>query len=209
MSELLKMYREKIVSQWLADGRYKNPMAAPRMLKIVLNTSMGSAADKQAVEEALREMTIVAGQKPVITRARKSISNFKLRKGQEIGCKVTLRGKMMYEFMERFFNTTLPRVRDFRGASNRSFDGRGSYSYGVDDQTIFPEIELDKVKRRIGMDITFVTTARNPEHTRELLRLLGMPFAAERRNEEPRTPSANTAGAPSNEAPGAATAGPA
>lgn len=182
MNALLEHYRKTIVPQLMAGGRYKNPMEAPRMLKVVLNTCVGSAAEKQAVEEAVKEMTIVSGQKPVITCAKKSISNFKLRKNQEIGCKVTLRGARMYEFMERFLNTALPRVRDFRGVSLRSFDGRGAYTYGVDDQTIFPEIELDKIKRRLGMDITFVTSARGPEQTKELLKLLGMPFAAERRN---------------------------
>ncbi len=182
MSELLQHYSNKLVPQLLAGGRYKNRMKVPRMVKIVLNTCVGSLGDKQAVEDAVREMTIISGQKPVITRAKKSISNFKLRKDQEIGCKVTLRGRRMFEFMERFFNTTLPRVRDFRGAPNRAFDGRGAYTYGVDDQTMFPEIELDKVKRRLGMDITFVTTACDTEQTKELLRLLGMPFAAERKN---------------------------
>ncbi|MBI4027695.1 MAG: 50S ribosomal protein L5 [Verrucomicrobia bacterium] len=182
MSELFDNYRTKVVPQLVAGGRYKNPMQVPRMLKIVLNTSVGSAGDKQAVEDAAREMTIVSGQKPIITKAKKSISNFKLRKDQEIGCKVTLRGNRMYEFMERFINSALPRVRDFRGVSNRAFDGHGAYTYGVDDQTIFPEIELDKIKRRLGMDITFVTTARNVEETKELLKHLGMPFAAERKN---------------------------
>lgn len=182
MSELLENYRGKIIPKLIAGGHYKNLMQVPRMLKIVLNTCVGSAADKQAVEDAVREMMIVSGQKPIITKAKKSISNFKLRKNQEIGCKVTLRGKKMYEFMERFFNSALPRVRDFRGASNRSFDGRGSYTYGVDDQTLFPEIELDKIKRRLGMDVTFVTTAKNSEQTRELLKLLGMPFTVERKN---------------------------
>ncbi len=181
MSELLKTYREKIVPDLLKNGRYKNPMQIPRMLKVVLNTSVGSSGDRQAVDDALREMTIVTGQKPIITKAKKSISNFKLRKNQEIGCKVTLRGKKMYEFLERFFNTALPRVRDFRGVPLRSFDGRGSYTFGVDDQTIFPEIELDKIKRKLGMDVTFVTTGRNVEQTKELLRLLGMPFAAEKK----------------------------
>ena len=182
MNELLGYYRSKVVPQLLANLRCKNPMQVPRMVKIVLNTCVGSAGDKQAVEEAAREMTIVSGQKPLVTKAKKSISNFKLRKDQEIGCKVTLRGKRMYEFMERFLNTALPRVRDFRGVPNRSFDGRGSYTYGVADQTIFPEIELDKIKHRLGMDITFVTTARNADQTRNLLKLLGMPFAAERKN---------------------------
>ncbi len=181
MSELQKTYQEKIVPDLLKNGRYKNPMQIPRMVKVVLNTSVGSSGDRQAVDDALREMTIVSGQKPVITKAKKSISNFKLRKNQEIGCKVTLRGKKMYEFLERFFNTALPRVRDFRGVPLRSFDGRGSYTFGVDDQTIFPEIELDKIKRKLGMDITFVTTGTNPEQTKELLRLLGMPFAAEKK----------------------------
>lgn len=182
MSELAKTYREKIVPQLIASGRYRNPMQVPRMKKIVLNTSVGSANDKQAVEDAVREMAIVSGQKPVVTRAKKSISNFKLRKGQEIGCKVTLRGNQMYDFMERFFNAALPRVRDFRGVPLRAFDGRGAYTLGVDDQTIFPEIELDKVKRKLGMDITFVTTARNSDETKELLKQLGMPFAGERKN---------------------------
>ena len=182
MNSLQEHYRGKILPQLLTEGRYKNPMEVPRMLKIVFNTCVGSAADKQAVEEAVKELSIVTGQRPVITKSKKSISNFKLRKSQEIGCKVTLRGQRMYEFLERFFNTVLPRVRDFRGISNRSFDGRGAFTYGVDDYTIFPEIELDKVKRRLGMDITFVTSARKPEQTKELLKLLGMPFAAERKN---------------------------
>ena len=182
MSELSKFYLEKIRPELIANGRYKNPMQVPRMLKVILNTGVGSSGDKQAVDDAVREMTIVSGQKPVVTKAKKSISNFKLRKGQEIGCKVTLRGRKTFEFMERFFNAALPRVRDFRGASLRSFDGRGAYTMGVDDQTIFPEIELDKIKRRLGMDITFVTTGRDASQTKELLKLLGMPFAAERKN---------------------------
>jgi len=180
MSELQKTYKEKLVPQLVANGRYKNPMEVPRMVKVVLNTSVGSSGDRQAVDDALREMTIVTGQKPIITKAKKSISNFKLRKDQEIGCKVTLRGRKMFEFLERFFNTALPRVRDFRGAPLRAFDGRGAYTLGVDDQTIFPEIELDKIKRKLGMDVTFVTTGRNVEQTKELLKLLGMPFAAEK-----------------------------
>lgn len=182
MSELQKFYREKVVPQLVAGGKYRNPMQVPRVLKIVLNTGVSASADKQALDDATREMGLVTGQKPIVTKARKSISNFKLRKGQEIGCKVTLRGARMFEFMERFFNAALPRVRDFRGVPSRSFDGRGSYTLGVDDQSIFPEIELDKVKRKIGMDITFVTTARNPAETRELLRMLGMPFSPERKS---------------------------
>ena len=128
MSALLKTYRENIVPELVKTGHYKNPMEIPRMVKVVLNISVGSIGEKQAVEDADNDMTIIAGQKPVITKARKSISNFKLRKDQEIGCKVTLRGKKMYDFLERFFNATLPRLRDFRGASLRSFDGRGAYS---------------------------------------------------------------------------------
>jgi large subunit ribosomal protein L5 len=177
MSELKEIYQKKLVPQMKDSGTYKNVIQVPKMVKIVLNTSVGSANDKQALEDAVREMSIVTGQKPVVTKSKKSISNFKLRKGQDLGCKVTLRGKKMYEFMERFFNAALPRVRDFRGVPIRSFDGRGSYTFGVDDQTIFPEIELDKIKRKLGMDITFVTTAKNPEQTKELLKLLGMPFA--------------------------------
>ena len=177
MSLLFETYRKEIVPQLVETGKFKNPMQVPRMLKIVLNTSVGSIGDKQAVEDAVQEMIIISGQKPIITKAKKSISNFKLRKNQEIGCKVTLRGRKMYEFMERFFNAALPRVRDFRGVSNRAFDGRGGYTYGVDDQTIFPEIELDKIKRKLGMDITFVTTGCNKEQTKELLHRLGMPFA--------------------------------
>ena len=179
MSELFKFYTEKIKPELIANGRYKNPMQVPRMVKVVLNTGVGSSGDKQAVEDAVREMTIVTGQKPVVTRAKKSISNFKLRKDQEIGCKVTLRGRKMFEFMERFFNAALPRVRDFRGAPLRAFDGRGAYTLGVDDQTIFPEIELDKIKRRLGMDITFVTTAETDDEGRALLRAFGMPFKTE------------------------------
>lgn len=182
MSELQKNYKEKMIAELLACGMYKNAMEVPRMVKVVLNTGVGSSGDKQAVEDAVREMTLVSGQKPIITKAKKSISNFKLRQHQEIGCKVTLRGRKMFEFMERFFNAALPRVRDFRGVSLRAFDGRGAYTYGVDDQTIFPEIELDKVKRKLGMDITFVTTARNPVETKDFLKRLGMPFAAERKN---------------------------
>ncbi|MDD2707244.1 MAG: 50S ribosomal protein L5 [Verrucomicrobiae bacterium] len=182
MNALLEHYRKNVVPKLLSEGRYPNVMAIPRMVKVVLNTCVGSAAEKQALEDAVKELAIVTGQKPAITRSKKSISNFKLRKGQEIGCKVTLRGRQMFEFLERFFNTVLPRVRDFRGVSNRAFDGRGSYTLGFDDHTIFPEIELDKIKRRLGMDITFVTTARNPEQTKELLKMLGMPFAHERKN---------------------------
>lgn len=182
MSQLQETYKSKIIPELVKGGRYKNPMEVPRMKKIVLNTSVGSASDKGAVEDAVREMTTVTGQKPIITRSKKSISNFKLRKDQEIGCKVTLRGAKMYEFMERFINAALPRVRDFRGVSIRAFDGRGAYTYGVDDQTIFPEIELDKIKRKLGFDITFVTSGRNPEETKELLKLLGMPFAEKKTN---------------------------
>jgi large subunit ribosomal protein L5 len=182
MNQLLEHYRKTIVPQLVGEKRYRNVMEVPRMLKIVINACVGSAAEKQALDDAMKELTTITGQKPAITRAKKSISNFKLRKGQEIGCKVTLRGSRMYEFMERFFYTVLPRVRDFRGVSNRAFDGRGAYTYGIDDHTIFPEIELEKIKRRLGMDIVFVTSARTAEQTKELLKLLGMPFAAERKN---------------------------
>ena len=176
-------YNAEIKKALQDEFGYENVMQIPGIVKVVVNTGVGEAArDSKVIDGAVDDLTKITGQKPIVTKARKSISNFKLRKGQEIGCKVTLRGARMFEFMERFFNAALPRVRDFRGVPSRSFDGRGSYTLGVDDQSIFPEIELDKVKRKIGMDITFVTTARNPAETRELLRMLGMPFSPERKS---------------------------
>jgi len=156
---------------------YKNVMQVPRLEKIVINMGVGEARDNAKVlESAVKDLTEIAGQKPVITKAKKSVANFKLREGMSIGCKVTLRGERMYEFADRLINLALPRVRDFRGVSADSFDGRGNYALGIKEQIIFPEIEYDKVDKVRGMDVIFVTTAKTDEEARELLRLFGMPF---------------------------------
>jgi len=149
----------------------------PKLEKIVVNCSVGSQGErKQAMEDAVNEVTLITGQKPIITKSKKAIANFKLREGENIGVKVTLRGGKMYDFMMRLVRTAIPRIRDFRGIAPRSFDGRGNYTLGVSDQSIFPEIELDKIKRPLGFDITFVTSTNNDDHAREMLRALGMPF---------------------------------
>ncbi len=149
----------------------------PKLEKIVVNCSVGSQGErKQAMEDALNEVTLITGQKPIITKSKKAIANFKLREGENIGVKVTLRGGKMYDFMMRLVRTAIPRIRDFRGVAPRSFDGRGNYTLGVSDQSIFPEIELDKIKRPLGFDITFVTSTNSDDHAREMLRALGMPF---------------------------------
>lgn len=155
----------------------KNLHEVPRMEKIVINMGVSASLEKAAVDDAAKDLTTITGQKPVIAKARKSIANFKLRQGQATGCYVTLRRDMMYEFFDRLVATALPRIRDFRGVSRRSFDGRGNYSLGVPDQTIFPEIEMDKIKRQQGMDITIVTNARSNADALELLKMMGMPFA--------------------------------
>ena len=171
-------YKEKVVPALIASRGYKNVMEVPKIQKVVVNCCIGSSADtKVALEDAFNEVQMITGQKPIKTKSTKSIANFKLREGQEIGIKVTLRGPIMYEFLERLIRTALPRIRDFRGVSPRSFDGRGNYTLGVKDQTIFPEVELDKVKRNLGMDITIVTTARKNDEAKELLALFGMPFS--------------------------------
>jgi large subunit ribosomal protein L5 len=171
-------YKEKIVPALIRSRGYKNVMEVPKVEKVVVNCCIGSSADtKVALEDALNEVQMITGQRPVKTKSTKSIANFKLREGQEIGVKVTLRGAIMYEFLERLIRTALPRIRDFRGVSPRAFDGRGNYTLGVKDQTIFPEVELDKVKRNLGMDITIVTTARKNDEAKELLALFGMPFS--------------------------------
>ena len=175
---LAREYKERIAPELMKSRGYKNIMQVPKITKVVVNCCIGSAADtKVALEDALNEVRMVTGQQPIKTVSTKSIANFKLREGQEIGAKVTLRGPIMYEFLERLIRTALPRIRDFRGVSPRSFDGRGNYTLGVKDQTIFPEIELDKVKRNLGMDITIVTTARKNDEAKELLALFGMPFS--------------------------------
>ena len=157
---------------------YKNDMQIPRLNKIVINMGVGEAKENAKVlDGAVKDLTIISGQKPVITRAKKSVAAFKLREGMPIGCKVTLRGDRMYEFADRLINIALPRVRDFRGVKANSFDGRGNYTMGIKEQLIFPEIEYDKVDKIRGMDVVFVTTANTDEEARELLRLFGMPFA--------------------------------
>lgn len=149
----------------------------PKLEKIVINCSVGSQGErKQAMEDAVNEVSLITGQKPVITHSKKAIANFKLRQGEAIGAKVTLRGAKMYDFMMRLVRTAIPRIRDFRGVAPRAFDGRGNYTLGVSDQSIFPEIEIDKIKRPLGFDITFVTSTNNDDHAREMLRVLGMPF---------------------------------
>ena len=158
---------------------YKNVMQIPRLEKIVINMGLGDCKDNaKALETAVAELTIIAGQKPLVTKAKKSIANFKLRSGMNVGAKVTLRGDRMYEFTDKLVSIVLPRVRDFRGVSAKAFDGRGNYSLGVREQLIFPEIEYDKVEKIRGMEMVFVTTAKTDEEAKELLRLLGMPFQA-------------------------------
>ena len=171
-------YKEKVVPALIQSRGYKNVMEVPKIQKVVVNCCIGSSVDtKVALEDAFNEVQMITGQRPIKTKSTQSIANFKLREGQEIGVKVTLRGAIMYEFLERLIRTALPRIRDFRGVSPRSFDGRGNYTLGVKDQTIFPEVELDKVKRNLGMDITIVTTARKNDEAKELLALFGMPFS--------------------------------
>ncbi len=174
---LLKKYKEEIIPEMMNRFGYKSVMQVPRLEKIVINMGIGEAArDIKLLEQAMDELAMITGQRPAIRRARKSISNFKIRKGMPVGCKVTLRRARMYEFFDRLVNVILPRLRDFRGVSRNSFDGRGNYSIGLAEQTIFPEVNLDKVTRVQGMDITFVTTAETDEEARSLLELLGMPF---------------------------------
>lgn len=170
-------YKERVVPALTSKLGYKNPHQVPRIEKVVVNTCIGSASDvKQALEDAKAEIALITGQKPSETRAKKSIANFKLRGEQAIGAKVTLRGPRMYEFLERLIKTALPRIRDFRGISPRAFDGRGNYTLGVTDQSIFPEVELDKIKRNIGFDVTIVTSAQTNEEAKALLVELGVPF---------------------------------
>jgi large subunit ribosomal protein L5 len=176
--ELLDEYKNRVVAALREKHRYKNIHEIPKVTKVVVNCSVGAGADsKEALEAAKSEIALITGQRPVSTLSKKSIANFKLRKGQAIGAKVTLRGRIMYEFLERLIKMSLPRIRDFRGVSTKAFDGNGNYTLGVSDQSIFPEIELDKIKRNIGFDITIVTTARTDEEAKSLLSELGMPFA--------------------------------
>ena len=177
MSRLKEQYQNEITKAMIEKFGYKNIMEVPKLDKIVVNMGVGEAKDNAKVlEAAIKDMETITGQKAVPTRAKNSIANFRLREGQAIGCKTTLRGEKMYDFADRLINLALPRVRDFRGVSADSFDGRGNYALGIKEQIIFPEIEYDKVDKVRGMDIIFVTTAKTDEEARELLRLFGMPF---------------------------------
>lgn len=175
---LKEKYENEVVKSLMEKFGYKNVMEIPKLEKIVINMGVGEAKDNQKVlESAVSDLTLISGQKPILTRAKKSIANFKLRENMPIGCKVTLRKEKMYEFADKLMNIALPRVRDFRGISSKAFDGRGNYALGIKEQLIFPEIEYDKIDKVRGMDIIFVTSAKTDEEARELLRLLGMPFA--------------------------------
>ncbi|MCG8433919.1 MAG: 50S ribosomal protein L5 [Gammaproteobacteria bacterium] len=177
MARLEQMYKEKVVKQLMEQFGYKNVMQVPRISKITLNMGLGEAVgDKKIVEHAVADMTKIAGQKPVVTRARKSVASFKIRDGWPIGCKVTLRRHRMYEFLDRLINIAIPRVRDFRGLSPRSFDGRGNFSMGVREQIIFPEVDYDKIDTIRGMDITITTSAKTNEEAKALLAAFNFPF---------------------------------
>ena len=178
MSRLHETYLNEIAPAMQKKFNYKNVMQIPKIDKIVVNMGVGEAKDNAKVlESAMNDMQIITGQKPIITKAKKSIANFKIRDGMNIGCKVTLRGEKMYEFMDRLINLALPRVRDFRGVNPNAFDGRGNYALGIKEQLIFPEIEYDKIDKVRGMDVIFVTTAKTDEEARELLALFNMPFS--------------------------------
>ena len=179
-ARLYEKYVKEVVPALKEKHKYGNPHQVPRMEKIVVNMGVSASLEKSAIDDAAKDLALITGRKAAISKSRHSIANFKLREGQPIGCHVTLRRDVMYEFFDRLVATALPRIRDFRGLSTRSFDGRGNYSLGVNDQTIFPEIELDKIKRQQGMDITIVTSARTNDEAFELLKLMGMPFAENR-----------------------------
>lgn len=176
-SRIKELYNQEVLPALMKEFDYKNPMQAPKLEKIVLNIGLGEAKDNsKLLEAAVEELKIITGQTPVITRAKKSIANFKLREGQTIGCKVTLRGERMESFFDKLVNISLPRVRDFRGVSDTSFDGRGNYSLGIKEQLIFPEIEYDKIEQIRGLDVIIVTTANTDEEAKSFLAKMGMPF---------------------------------
>jgi large subunit ribosomal protein L5 len=177
MSYLQEKYNREIRPQLRTAGGYRNVFEVPRLEKVVVNICVGTRHDRDALNEASEELARITGQKPATTLARKSVSNFKLREGMPLGAKVTLRGRRMYDFLERLINVALPRIRDFRGIGDRSFDGRGNFSLGIREHTIFPELDPNQVKRTQGMDITIVTSARTDEEARGLLKAIGMPFA--------------------------------
>ena len=177
MEKLREQYEKEVIPALMKKFNYKTIMQVPRLEKIVINIGLGDIRDNpKSLDNAMNDLSLITGQKPIITKARKSIAAFKIREGAHVGCKVTLRKERMYEFAYKLFNVALPRVRDFRGVSDTSFDGRGNYSMGIKEQLIFPEIEYDKIDKLRGMDIIFVTTAKSDEEARELLALLGMPF---------------------------------
>jgi len=176
-ARLYDKYVKEVVPALKEKRRYANVHQVPRMQKIVVNMGVSASLEKSAIDDAAKDLAQITGRKAAVSKSRHSIANFKIREGQPIGCRVTLRRDAMYEFFDRLIATALPRIRDFRGLSPRSFDGRGNYTLGVNDQTIFPEIELDKIKRQQGMDITIVTSARNNEEALDLLKMMGMPFA--------------------------------
>ncbi|GAA0078277.1 50S ribosomal protein L5 [Clostridium weizhouense] len=178
MTRLQEKYQKEVIPAMIEKFGYKNIMEVPKLEKIVINMGVGEAKENQKVlESAVSDLTLISGQKPILTRAKKSVANFKIRENMALGCKVTLRKAKMFEFADKLMSIALPRVRDFRGVSAKAFDGRGNYSLGIKEQLIFPEIEYDKIDKVRGMDIIFVTTANTDEEARELLRFLGMPFA--------------------------------
>jgi large subunit ribosomal protein L5 len=176
-ARLYKKYTDEVVPALKAKHNFANVHQVPKFVKIVVNMGINASLEKGALEDAAKDLTQLTGRKPIVSRSKKDVANFKLRKNQAIGCRVTLRKDAMYEFFDRLVATALPRIRDFRGLSPRKFDGRGNYTFGVADQTIFPEIELEKIKRQQGMDITIVTTAGKNELAHDLLKLMGFPFA--------------------------------
>ena len=178
MSRLHEKYKAEIAPALMQKFGYKSPMQIPKLEKVVINIGLGEAKDNaKVIEAACGDLAKITGQKPIVTKARKSVANFKIREGMSIGCKVTLRSEKMYEFVDRLFNVALPRVRDFRGINPNGFDGRGNYALGLKEQLIFPEIEYDKIDKIRGMDINFVTTAASDEEAKEMLTLMGAPFA--------------------------------
>ena len=178
MARLKDYYKSEVAPALMKKFEYKSPMQIPKLDKVVINIACGDAIDNsKVIDSAMADLAVITGQQPVVCKARKSVANFKIRKGMPIGVKVTLRGDRMYEFIDRLFNFALPRVRDFRGINGEAFDGRGNYSFGIKEQLIFPEIEYDKIDKVRGMDIMFVTTATKDEEAKELLTLMGAPFA--------------------------------
>lgn len=177
MARLFEQYKQEITPKMMEKFAYKNVMQVPKLEKVIINVGVGEAIQNpKALDGAVNDMMIITGQKPIITKAKKSIAGFKLREGMPIGCKVTLRGERMYDFLNRLINIVLPRVRDFRGVSPQAFDGRGNYSLGIKEQTIFPEIEYDKIDKIRGLEVIIVTSAKTDEEARELLKSMGMPF---------------------------------